>query len=527
MTANENFSENRNEDITHQELKDSQARLSGIIESAMDAIISVDENYKIQLFNRSAEKVFGYPTQEMIGKPVDILIPERFRDIHREHIHQFGETGVTNRGMGRLGRLYGLRANGEEFQIEASISQVNAARGKLFTVILRDITERIKAEDALIEGEQHLRATFDLAAVGIAHIAPDGHWLRVNRRLCEITGYSLKEITTMKIQQITHPDDLEIDNELREQLIAGKISSYAREKRYINKEGKLLWVSITASLVRERGGKAKYFINIIEDITQRKKTEDALQARNEEISAMTQQLWQTAKLATMGELAASVAHELNNPLAILSLRIESLLSYFSPEQNEWKELKIMEQEAERMASLVSNLLQFSRSSERQISSLDIRDEFEKTLELVHNYLVNRHINVHKDYSPNIPLVQADRQQLRQLFLNLITNAIDAMTQGGGTLNISIQPELNTRFVLIFIKDSGTGISPEHISRIMDPFFSTKPEGKGTGLGLSICRRIVEEHKGTIRITSAGVNMGTEVEIHLPKANETRSIIIEE
>jgi PAS domain S-box-containing protein len=527
MSAMVYLSNQHNDDGANQELMDSQARLSGIIESAMDAIITIDEKYRIQLFNHSAEKIFGYKANEILGKPLDGLLPERYRAIHHTHVAHFGETGTTNREMGRLGRLYGLRSTGEEFPIEASISQVSVARGHLYTVILRDITERVKAEEALHEGEEHLRATFDLAAVGIAHIAPDGQWLRVNRRLCEITGYSLEELITMRIAQITYHDDLEGDIELRNHLFTGHIDSYSREKRYVHKSGEIIWVSVTASLVRDGNGKPKYLINIIEDITQRKITEDALQTKTEEISAMTQQLWQTAKLATMGELAASIAHELNNPLAILSLRIESLLASYTPEQNEWRELKVMEQEADRMASLVMNLLQFSRSSERQISTLDIRDEINKTLELVHNYLVNRHIQVKTEFAQTVPLVQADRQQLRQLFLNLFTNAIDAMTQGGGTLSISVKPASDNRFVQILITDTGSGISPEHITKIMDPFFTTKPEGKGTGLGLSICRRIVDDHKGVIQVSSSGKNQGTQIDIRLPKANEIKPIIIEE
>ena len=132
----------------------------GIIASAMDAIITIDGAQHIQLFNAAAENMFGYPAGEIMGQSLDRLMPERYRSRHRDHIRRFGEMGVTNRTMGRLGTLYGLRATGEEFQIEASISQVEAGEGKLFTVILRDVTDRVEAEERLIESEQQLRATF-------------------------------------------------------------------------------------------------------------------------------------------------------------------------------------------------------------------------------------------------------------------------------------------------------------------------------------------------------------------------------
>ena len=499
-------------------LRDSQARMSGIISSAMDAIITIDSDQRITLFNRSAEVMFGYQAAEIMGQPLERLLPARFRDRHHAHIRHFAETGVTNRSMGRLSTLYGLRADGVEFPIEASISQLVAAEGKLFTVILRDVSERVQAEHTLRENEQDLRATFEQAAVGILHIAPDGRLLRANHKLCEITGYSLEELLARSVADITHPADVAMDAHLHEQLLKNLLPTYTREKRYLRKDGTLVWVNQTASLVRDETGSPRYLIKFVEDITQRKLAEDALQAKNNEMKTMTQQLWQTAKLATMGELAASIAHELNNPLAIISLRIESLLADATPAAN--AELKVMEHEVERMATLVSNLLQFSRSSSRQISSLQVEEEINQTLELVQTYLVHRSVTVVCEYAPNLPMIQADRQQLRQLFLNLITNASDAMP-GGGALTIRVQPEERSQKVRIEVIDTGAGISPEHLRSVMEPFFTTKPEGKGTGLGLAICRRIIEEHSGTIQIFSAGSNQGTTIQITLPSLSQSK------
>jgi signal transduction histidine kinase len=246
---------------------------------------------------------------------------------------------------------------------------------------------------------------------------------------------------------------------------------------------------------------------------------EALRAKSEELSAMTQQFWQTSKLATVGELAASIAHELNNPLATISLRTESLLAQAAKGDPRRRPLEIIDQEAERMGNLVSNLLQFSRRSHQQISTFDVRKEIDNAIEFIHYHLHKNLINVEREFADTIPTVHADRQQLRQLFLNLVMNASDAMPQGGRlTLRVAAgRMGSGVGAVVIEFTDTGAGIAPDDLAKVWEPFFTTKPEGKGTGLGLAICRRIVEEHRGTIHIESE-VGAGTTVRIMLPEAN---------
>ncbi|OHE24376.1 MAG: hypothetical protein A2X92_06095 [Syntrophus sp. GWC2_56_31] len=254
------------------------------------------------------------------------------------------------------------------------------------------------------------------------------------------------------------------------------------------------------------------------EIAERKSAEAALRAKNEELNTVLQQLWQAAKLATVGELASSIAHELNNPLAIVSLRIESLTAQTSQDDPRRRELEIIGQEIERMGNLVTNLLQFSRRSRQQISTVDIREEIEKTFELIEYHFRKNNVKVIREFAPDVPSIHADRQQLRQLFLNLFTNAGDAMPKGG-TLAIRVMARPEAKQVYIEIADTGVGIPPEILPKAMDAFFTTKPEGKGTGLGLAICRRIAEEHQGTFEIVSEGIpGKGTRVCIALPFSN---------
>jgi len=262
------------------------------------------------------------------------------------------------------------------------------------------------------------------------------------------------------------------------------------------------------------------------ELEERQRAEEALRRKDEELRTISQQLWQAAKLATMGELAASIAHELNNPLATVSLRVESLLAQIVEDDPKRRSLTVIEQEVERMGNLVSNLLQFSRRGQAQISSIDVREELENTLALIYYHLRNHRITVVRQFASDVPMLHADRQQLRQVFLNLLTNASDAMPQGGTlTLGVTLgQLEPSMPAVSITFTDTGIGIAPEDISRVMDPFFTTKEEGKGTGLGLAICRRIMQEHHGTIEVSST-VGQGTTIRLTLPRTNGSNRLYL--
>ncbi len=260
---------------------------------------------------------------------------------------------------------------------------------------------------------------------------------------------------------------------------------------------------MTITPIHNRAGNITHFIAIKQDITELQQALSELKVKGEELAVMTQQLWQASKLATVGELAASVAHELNNPLATISLRLETLAMQLAEDEQKLRAVDIVAGEVERMGKLVSNLLQFSRRSHQQISTIDVREEIDNSLELIEYHLRSNNLQVEREYAEDLPTIQADRQQLRQVFLNLLTNPGDAMKNGGKiTIRVSLAPdEDEAQHVHIESVDSGSGIPAAYLEKIWDPFFTTKAEGKGTGLGLAICRRAVEEHRGTISIDS--------------------------
>ncbi len=265
-------------------LQKSQARFAGILEIANDAIISVDRNQRITQFNQGAEKIFGYKIDEVLGETLSLLLPDRFRNDHQQHIQQFAQsssTSTTNaRRMGERGEIYGRRQDGTEFPAEASISKLEIGDETIFTVILRDISDRQQIEISLRTSEEQFRHAFEDTAIGMAIISLDGHWIRVNSALCQIVGYSSEELLTMMFQDITDPEDLEPDLINIHNLSAGMVSTYQHEKRYIHKQGHIVWVLVNGSVVHDRQKNPLHIIAQIQDITIRKEAQKTLELQS-------------------------------------------------------------------------------------------------------------------------------------------------------------------------------------------------------------------------------------------------------
>lgn len=263
--------------FTTRELRRSRNQLSALFESAPDAILTADAQQRILTINPAAEMLFGYKAHEAIGKPLEVLIPQRFRAAHQGHVHAFVDESVESRRLGAGRCVVGLRKDGTEVTLEAAIAKVHTGGSAVLIAMARDISERQRMETALLASEVRFRATFEQAAMGMALVAPDGRWLRVNKKLCSIVGYRREELLERTFQSITHPDDLQSDLQYVQKMLDGSIANYAMEKRYIRRDGSPVWIHLTAALVRTSGGEPDYFIAVIEDIEARKRTEQERQ----------------------------------------------------------------------------------------------------------------------------------------------------------------------------------------------------------------------------------------------------------
>jgi PAS domain S-box-containing protein len=380
--------------------------------------------------------------------------------------------------------------------------------------LIQEVISTLRKSEAMLGG------LFEFAPDAIIVSNHEGRIVRINAQAEVTFGYSRAELLNQSVEVLL-PERFQDEHAAQWRNYVAKPTrrsmSLDAELWARRKDGSEFAVDIMLGPVTTDEG--LLVLATIRDVTKRKEMELTLRAKNEEVRDVSQQLWQAAKLATMGELAASIAHELNNPLTTLTLNIEDLLLHAPAESLMHRRLQVIEHETDRMAKLVADLLQFSRPGQQQISTFEIVEEIENTLELIYFFLRKGNVEVIREFALKHPYIQGDRQKLRQVFLNVIVNASDAMP-GGGTLRIRVQPGTladGTAAVVVDFMDSGTGIAPENMAKIMEPFFTTKEAGKGTGLGLPICRRIVQEHRGVLELTSE-LGKGTTVRILLPVQN---------
>jgi two-component system sensor histidine kinase EvgS len=371
----------------------------------------------------------------------------------------------------------------------------------------------------LQENEERFRATFEQAAVGIAHIAPNGLWLRVNQKLCDIVGYTREELLQKKFQDITYPEDLAADLECVRQVLDGEIPTHSKEKRYIRKDGSLVWINLTVSIVRNSSGDPAYIISVIEDLTERKRGED-------ERKKLEGQLAQAQKMESVGRLAGGVAHDFNNMLSVIMGHSEMALYTDVLTDDLRQTLQEVLKAGQRSADLVRQLLAFARKQTAVPKILDLTETVSGMIKMLRR-LIGEDIELH--WIPGLDLwkVKIDPSQVDQILANLAVNARDAISGIGSiilrTENIVINdynwaenPEfIPGDYVQLTVTDTGSGMSREVCEKIFEPFFTTKELGKGTGLGLSTIYGIVKQNDGFIYVTSEP-GKGTTFKIYLPR-----------
>jgi PAS domain S-box-containing protein len=354
---------------------------------------------------------------------------------------------------------------------------------------VRFFKEKYEMTDALRESEERFRAMFEKAAVGIAMVDPDGRWLRVNPSLCGITGYPEAELLGLTLQDITHPEDLSMDLAAIQRVLSGRIDTYDMEKRYIRKDGAVIPIHLTVSLVREMDGTPGYFVFIVEDISMRKAAEEKLARALEELERSNRELEQFAYVAS---------HDLQEPLRMVSSYTQLLARHYEGQLDEKakKYIDYAVDGAVRMQQLINDLLTFARVGTRGAPFKPV-----DTHALLGVVIKNLAISISEARAivtnDDLPVVSADASQLTMVFQNLMANAIKF--RGETPPHIHVSATERDREWIFSVKDNGIGIDRKYADRIFVIFqrLHTREEYSGTGIGLAICKRIIARHGGRI------------------------------
>jgi len=481
---------------SHESTRQSEERMSGIVNSAMDAIISVDSSQRILLFNAAAGSMFRCPAAEAMGRSLDRFIPQRFREQHRHHVGDFGKTGVTSRSMHSLGALSGLRADGEEFPIEASISQITAGGEKIFTVILRDITARKRAEAAGVLLAAIVESSFD-AIIGKDL---DGVVTSWNVGAERMFGYSAEEMVGNSITRLIPPDH--IDDEA---LILGRIRQGERVEHFETvrrrKDGKLIDASVTVSPIKDDRGNVVGASKVVRDITERKEAEEKVRLLNTELEKRVVE--RTAQLEVANkELEAfsySVSHDLRAPLRAVNgfagMVVDEFGSQLPAEAARY--LERIRNAAIKMGQLIDDLLAFSRLGRQPLKRQEVN-----MAQLVQNVLDDlaperkgRQIDIQAGVMPDC---WGDPALLKQVWVNLLSNAIK-YTRGCGGALVETGCESGNRENIYYVRDNGAGFDMKYAHKLFGVFqrLHRAEEFEGTGVGLAIVQRVIHRHGGRV------------------------------
>jgi PAS domain S-box-containing protein len=593
-------------------LRESEAKFRSVMESAIDAIISGDAAGDIRSWNSAAAALFGFTEEEVIGQPIEIIIPERFRQSHQEGIRRVSSGGPSH-VIGKTVELAAIRKDGSEFPVELSLATWFLDEDRYYTGIIRDISERKQAE-------QKFRSVTESAIDAIISADHTGVIVSWNKAATRILGYSEEEAIGQRLELIIPERFHEAHRNGMERVTAtgeGRVIGSTVELFACKKSGEEVPIELSLSTwtVRED----RYFTGIIRDIGERKQAEEMLRKseralrektlelrkKNEVLEAalnrlneMQNQLIMQEKMASLGKLSAGMAHELNNPAAAAqrsAAQLEATLSRLQDAQEKMGELEFDEKQIERLMALdrlaqerarkpvvldavtcsdreaafeewldrkgietawelvpalvslgcdqddlrglaetftkdqfpvvlgwlsskhatyalvaeiglgtsriteiVKALKTYTYMDQAPVQTVDLREGLDNTLIILQSKL-RAGITVRREYADDLPAIQAYGSELNQVWTNIIDNAIDAM---GGQGTLIVRARRDGSWVVVEIEDNGPGIPEELQSTIFDPFVTTKPPGEGTGLGLNISRNlVVQKHRGEISLSS--------------------------
>ena len=510
-------------------LRESQHLIQKILDCSPNLIYLYDliENCNVYA-NKETLSFLGYTPEEVksMGSKLfaNILHPDDIQVVKKHHA-----LFVDAPDNATYDVEYRMKCAGGEWRWLRSrdtlFARTQDGLGKQILGICEDITERKNSEEAIKESEKRSRAIVAYAPIGIAASGADKHFLSANKAFCKILGYTEKELRKLTFKNITHPEDLEESFRKMCKLEEGKISSFTLEKRYVKKDGTIIYGKIMVSTVRNSDGQPSLFIAELEDVTEQKKAEERrkvlerkvndyskhlknmVDLKTSQLKDANDRIVKSERLVAIGELAGMVGHDLRNPLTCIKNSIYYLkIKGDSCTESQTKEiLGIIDKAIDNSNKIINDLLDYSKDINLELRETEISVLLNEAIQVLN---VPDRIQI-VNHVLGETWFRVDDSKMMRIFINLIKNAIDAMPEQG-TLEITSRQTKGT--VEINFSDTGIGIPDEILPKIFSPLFTTKAQGMG--FGLAICKRIIESHKGTITVKTA-MNKGTTFTINLP------------
>ncbi|HSB75554.1 MAG TPA: PAS domain S-box protein, partial [Terriglobales bacterium] len=478
--------------------------LAAALASCPEAVAIVEAGIVLWC-NPAHARLFGYDhAREVAGRSLADLLPKHFPCAQ--------QPATTALNCGFPACRFHIAGNGSnERLLESSCREFRAEERRLLVIATRDITPQERRRISR-EGEARFRAIFEAAAIGIAHFTLDGKIVESNRALEQMLGYSHAELQGMPLVRITHPEDRAEDEHCFAEMTAGRKDQYQLEKRYVRKDGEVVWARLNVSLVRAPGGEPQFAIKLVENISERKRAEEALR--------------ESQKMEAVGRLVASLAHDFANLLTGVGI-LSDLLAVELRAQPGGQRAREIQLATEQGCALIRKLLFIARQHATDAKVLSLHTLVEDMRDLL-AHLVEERCELTIGSEPAVGRVKADPAEMQQVVLNLVLNARDALPQGGhinlalGNCRLDSATAIAAaarpgEYVVLEVADDGCGMDENIRAHLFEPFFTTKPPGQGTGLGLATVKAIVNQSRGSIVVESAP-GQGTRIRVLLPRVS---------
>ena len=465
-----------------------------IIDTALDAVITMDAQGTITEWNKQAEIVFGWSNKEAIGQHMsDLIIPERHRMAHERGVRHFLATGDGPILRRRI-EVTAVRRNGVEFPVELEISPMRLGQDWAFSAFIRDITDSNLAEEKLRESALNLRLLTETIPEMLWSATPEGAIDYCNARVLDYTGFSAEEVMGGSWTKLLHPDDVDHTARVWRSSVTTGAPYRVEVRTFHAADGTYRWCVTSALPLLDQQGRILKWYGTVVDMHDWKQAQEELRNTQAELAHMT-------RVMTMGELTASIAHEVNQPLAGMITNASTCLRMLSADppnvDGACETARRTIRDGNRMSEVITRLRALYSKKDATTEAMDLNEAAREVVALSSNELRRNSVALRLELADDLPFVAGDRVQLQQVILNLFRNASDAMSgidDRPRRLLIRTQRDEGDR-VRLTVQDAGVGFDPQAADRLFKAFYTTKNDGMG--IGLSVCRSIIESHHGRL------------------------------